>query len=41
MQKFTTPAPITAILSIPAGRIQFIAADRGSWGGEVSGYSFT
>jgi Putative adhesin len=28
MQKFTTPAPITAILGIPAGRIQFIAADR-------------
>jgi hypothetical protein len=28
MQKFTTPAPITAVLGIPAGRIQFIAADR-------------
>lgn len=28
MQTFTTPAPITAILGIPAGRIQFIAADR-------------
>jgi Putative adhesin len=28
MQTFTTPAPITAILDIPAGRIQFIAADR-------------
>jgi Putative adhesin len=28
MQKFTTPAPITAILDIPAGRIQLIAADR-------------
>jgi hypothetical protein len=28
MQKFTTPGPITAILGIPAGRIQFIAADR-------------
>lgn len=28
MQKFTTPAPITAILGIPAGRIQFIATDR-------------
>jgi hypothetical protein len=28
MQKFTTPAPITAVLDIPAGRIQFIAADR-------------
>lgn len=30
MQTFATPAPITAILSIPAGRIQFIAADRDS-----------
>lgn len=30
MQTFTTPAPITAILGIPAGRIQFIAADRAS-----------
>ncbi|WP_328413587.1 DUF4097 domain-containing protein [Streptomyces violaceus] len=28
MQKFTTPAPISAALDIPAGRIQFIAADR-------------
>jgi hypothetical protein len=28
MQKFDTPAAITAILDIPAGRIQFIAADR-------------
>jgi hypothetical protein len=28
MQKFTTPVPITAILGIPTGRIQFIAADR-------------
>ncbi|MDT3441644.1 MULTISPECIES: DUF4097 family beta strand repeat-containing protein [unclassified Pseudofrankia] len=28
MQKFDTPAPISAILDIPAGRIQFIAADR-------------
>jgi hypothetical protein len=28
MQKFATPAPITAILGIPAGRIQFVAADR-------------
>jgi len=28
MQTFTTPAPITAILDIPAGRIQLIAADR-------------
>ncbi|MBM7492164.1 DUF4097 and DUF4098 domain-containing protein YvlB [Micromonospora luteifusca] len=28
MQKFDTPAPINAVLDIPAGRIQFIAADR-------------
>ena len=28
MQKFDTPAPITAVLDIPAGRLQFIAADR-------------
>jgi len=28
MQKFKTPAPIAAVLDIPAGRIQFIAADR-------------
>jgi DUF4097 and DUF4098 domain-containing protein YvlB len=28
MQKFDTTAPITAILDIPAGRVQFIAADR-------------
>ncbi|MGV9351018.1 DUF4097 family beta strand repeat-containing protein [Streptomyces spiralis] len=28
MQKFDTPAPISADLEIPAGRIQFIAADR-------------
>ncbi|MFD5254816.1 DUF4097 family beta strand repeat-containing protein [Streptomyces bobili] len=28
MQKFATTAPISAILDIPAGRIQFIAADR-------------
>jgi DUF4097 and DUF4098 domain-containing protein YvlB len=28
MQKFDTPAPIAAILDIPAGRVQFIAADR-------------
>lgn len=30
MQAFTTPAPITAIVSIPAGRIRFTAADRDS-----------
>ena len=28
MQKFDTPAPIATVLDIPAGRIQFIAADR-------------
>ncbi|WNO63271.1 DUF4097 domain-containing protein [Streptomyces sp. NBC_00121] len=28
MQKFDTPAPISAVLDIPAGRIRFIAADR-------------
>lgn len=28
MQKFDTPSPITAVLDIPAARIQFIAADR-------------
>jgi hypothetical protein len=28
MQKFDTPAPISAVLDIPAGRVRFIAADR-------------
>ncbi|MFD7238537.1 DUF4097 family beta strand repeat-containing protein [Streptomyces syringium] len=28
MQKFATTAPVTAVLDIPAGRVQFIAADR-------------
>uniref|UniRef100_A0AAU2A312 DUF4097 domain-containing protein n=1 Tax=Streptomyces sp. NBC_00093 TaxID=2975649 RepID=A0AAU2A312_9ACTN len=28
MQKFDTPAPISTVLDIPAGRVQFIAADR-------------
>ncbi|NUW47072.1 DUF4097 family beta strand repeat-containing protein [Nonomuraea rhodomycinica] len=28
MQKFDTAAPITAVLDIPAGRVQIIAADR-------------
>ncbi|MEE1730673.1 DUF4097 family beta strand repeat-containing protein [Streptomyces sp. BE282] len=28
MQKFATTAPVTTVLDIPAGRIQFIAADR-------------
>ena len=30
MQTFTTPAPITAVLAIPAGRIQVTASDRDS-----------
>lgn len=28
MHKFDTPAPVSAVLDIPAGRIRFIAADR-------------
>ncbi|MCG7208656.1 DUF4097 family beta strand repeat-containing protein [Streptomyces arenae] len=28
MQKFDTPAPVSAVLDIPAGQIRFIAADR-------------
>ncbi|MFF9410510.1 DUF4097 family beta strand repeat-containing protein [Streptomyces anandii] len=28
MQKFHTSAPISAVLAVPAGRVQFIAADR-------------
>ncbi|MER7991155.1 DUF4097 family beta strand repeat-containing protein [Streptomyces noursei] len=28
MQKFDTPAPVAVVVDIPAGRIQFIAADR-------------
>lgn len=28
MQKFDTPAPISAVIDIPAGRVQFIASDR-------------
>ncbi|HEX6471458.1 MAG TPA: DUF4097 family beta strand repeat-containing protein [Streptosporangiaceae bacterium] len=28
MQKFDTPAPISTVLDIPAGRVRFIAADR-------------
>jgi DUF4097 and DUF4098 domain-containing protein YvlB len=35
MQKFDTLAPISAILDIPAGRIQFIAADRAETAVEV------
>ena len=28
MQKYATTAPITAVVKVPAGRVQFIAADR-------------
>jgi DUF4097 and DUF4098 domain-containing protein YvlB len=28
MRKFDTPAPISAVLAIPAGRVRFVAADR-------------
>jgi DUF4097 and DUF4098 domain-containing protein YvlB len=28
MQQFDTPTPISAVLDLPAGRVQFIAADR-------------
>ncbi|MFH8336462.1 DUF4097 family beta strand repeat-containing protein [Streptomyces sp. AM6-12] len=28
MQKFDTPAPISAVLDIPAGRVRFVAVDR-------------
>jgi Putative adhesin len=28
MQKFETPASVTVVLEVPAGRVQFIAADR-------------
>ncbi|MEU1531806.1 DUF4097 family beta strand repeat-containing protein [Streptomyces fagopyri] len=28
MQKFDTPAPVSAVLDIPAGRVRFVAADR-------------
>jgi DUF4097 and DUF4098 domain-containing protein YvlB len=28
MNKFQTPAPITTVLTIPAGRVRFVAADR-------------
>ncbi|MEV5176727.1 DUF4097 family beta strand repeat-containing protein [Streptomyces flaveolus] len=28
MQKFDTPAPISAVIDIPAGRVQFIASER-------------
>ena len=35
MQKFQTPAPIAAVLDIPAGRVQIIAADRADTAVEV------
>ncbi|WP_031225668.1 DUF4097 family beta strand repeat-containing protein [Streptomyces roseochromogenus] len=35
MRKFDTPAPIAAVLDIPAGRVQLIAADRGDTTVEV------
>ncbi|GLW08752.1 hypothetical protein Misp01_38820 [Microtetraspora sp. NBRC 13810] len=35
MQKFDTSAPISAVLDIPAGRVQFIAADRADTAVEV------
>ncbi|MEZ0069058.1 DUF4097 and DUF4098 domain-containing protein YvlB [Streptacidiphilus sp. MAP12-20] len=35
MQKFDTPTTITAILDIPAGRIQLIAADRADTAVEI------
>jgi len=34
-KKFDTPAPISAVLDIPAGRVQFIAADRADTAVEV------
>ncbi|SEG95873.1 Putative adhesin [Nonomuraea solani] len=35
MQKFDTPAPISAVLNIPAGRVELIAADRADTAIEV------
>jgi hypothetical protein len=35
MQKFDTPAPIAAVLHIPAGRVQLITADRADTAVEV------
>ncbi|MER8155888.1 DUF4097 family beta strand repeat-containing protein [Streptomyces sp. NPDC094472] len=35
MPKFETPAPIAAVLDIPAGRVQIIAADRADTAVEV------
>ncbi|MEV0235673.1 DUF4097 family beta strand repeat-containing protein [Nonomuraea sp. NPDC050786] len=35
MQTFATPAPISAVLDIPAGRVRFVAADRADTAVEV------
>ncbi|MEV8093970.1 DUF4097 family beta strand repeat-containing protein [Kitasatospora sp. NPDC085879] len=35
MQKFDIPAPVSAVLDIPAGRVRFIAADRADTAVEV------
>jgi DUF4097 and DUF4098 domain-containing protein YvlB len=35
MQKFDTPAPVSAVLHIPAGRVRIIAADRADTAVEV------
>ncbi|GGZ44417.1 DUF4097 family beta strand repeat-containing protein [Streptomyces poonensis] len=35
MLKFDTPAPVAAVLDVPAGRIRFIAADRADTAVEV------
>lgn len=35
MRKFETPAPIAAVLDIPAGRVQIIAADRADTAVEI------
>ncbi|MEU8590196.1 DUF4097 family beta strand repeat-containing protein [Streptomyces sp. NPDC048664] len=35
MQKFDTTAPISVVLDVPAGRVQFIAADRADTAVEV------
>jgi DUF4097 and DUF4098 domain-containing protein YvlB len=35
MHKFNTPSPISAVLDVPAGRVQFIAADRADTAVEV------
>ncbi|TYK53206.1 DUF4097 family beta strand repeat-containing protein [Actinomadura decatromicini] len=35
MRQFDTPGPISTVVEIPAGRVQFIAADRGDTSVEV------